>query len=45
MFDVKKLNSWTMEEVHKNELDILRFRHDLEAGFDAIQNTSKYIFE
>ena len=45
MSNIIKLNSWAMEEVHKNELDILRFRHDLEAGFDVIQNTSKYIFE
>ena len=40
MLDVKNSNSWTMEEVYKNELDILRFRHDkidIKAAFDDHQ--------
>ena len=44
MFDYKKSNNWTMEEVCKNELDIVRFRHNevnFEAAFDDHQNTSK----
>ena len=42
MLHVKKLNIWTMEEVYKNELDIMRFRHNkinFEAAFDDHQNT------
>ena len=34
MVDVKKSNSWLMEEVYKNELDIMRFRHN-EVNFEA----------
>ena len=34
MVDVKKSNSWTMEEVYKNELDIMRLRHN-EVNFEA----------
>ena len=33
MLDYKKSTNWTMEEVYKNKLDIVRFRHD-EVNFE-----------
>ena len=44
MLDVEISNSWTMEEVYKNELNILRLRYNkvnLEAAFDDHPNTWK----
>ena len=41
MLDVKS-NSWTMEEVYKEELDIMTFKHNevnFDPAFDDHQNT------
>ena len=42
--DVKKSHSWTKEEVHKKEFDIMMLRHNevnFEATFDDHLNYSK----
>ena len=42
MLDVKKSNSWTMEEVYKEGLDIMTFKHNevnFDSAFDDHQNT------
>ena len=42
MLDVKKSSSWTMDEVYKYLLNILKFRHNkvnFEAAFYDHQNT------
>ena len=44
MLDVKKSNSWTMEEVYKEELDIMTFKQNefnFDSAFDDHQNTWK----
>ena len=35
MSNVKKSNTWTMEEVHKKSIDIMRFT-DIDINFDII---------
>ena len=45
MSNVKLLNTWTMEEVHKKrEIDIMRFTHiyiNFDVAYDAHQELSK----
>ena len=44
MLDVKKSNSWTVEQVYENKLDIKRFIHNevsFEVAFDYHQNAWK----
>ena len=37
MLNVKKSNTWTMEEVHKKKIDIMRFT-DIDISFDITYN-------
>ena len=44
MSNVKKSNTWTMEEVHKKEIDIMRFTHiyvNFDVKYEGHQNCSK----
>ena len=44
MLDVKQSNNWTVEEVYKNELDIMRFRHN-EVNFEAAFSYTRMIIQ
>ena len=44
MSNVKKSNTWTMEEVHKKIIDIMRFTHidvNFDVTYDGDHNPSK----
>ena len=42
MLDVKKANSWTVEEDYRNELDIIRFKLN-EVTFDTVFDDNQNI--